>query len=177
MELEHQLNIQLEKSSQGKKVWMNIIDQFQLQKQDYVIVFPSLDSKMNYLCLLYAGQFVESKQPNKVYIITSNRTIEKAYHYFATNLAGCHVISPSEMDELLHFYKLYLFTDRLIIAAFDELPGRTLKNLAGINDISLEELISVGIYQLRKFRREDTVTYSGKDADVIQFFECIEQAT
>jgi len=146
MELEHQLNMQLVKSFEGREVWLGLVESTNLQKDDYVILFPSTDSEINYFGLVYLDQFIERVNAQRIFIITQDQFVRESCTSFSSHIIRKIDYSIVDIESLLYFYRLYKFTNNLIIVALDELPGRSLRNLLNIKEVSLKDLVKVGIY-------------------------------
>lgn len=164
------IDLQLEQARIGRQEWLGLAELLELQPNDYIILFSSQFNQLNYYALLYLNQFIAHKKPARTFIVTDNDLVMKAHSFFTDKIDGCHKLSSEDIAVILLFYRLYMFTDRLIIVALDELPGRSLGNLVGVNRITLEEIISLGIYQLRKFQPETAIQYDGDEPALLQFF-------
>lgn len=170
MTTELQLQKHLEKAMFGRALWLSLTKRLELQSQDYVLIFPSNHVKVNYYGLLYIDQFVESKKPMRTFILTDNQLVGQAYSHVTDKIAECELVSSEEMTAILNFYTLYLFSDRVIVVDIDQLSARSIGNIIGTRNITIEEIISVGIYQIRKFHPEEDIIYSGSNEQLKYFF-------
>ncbi|WP_019153829.1 hypothetical protein [Robertmurraya massiliosenegalensis] len=163
MELKTVLQEKLNFAYEGRNLWIELMKNVNFGVNDYVILMPSDDKEVNYYTLLYLNQFAEVKNVEKIYLVTFDKNIMKSYSLFINKPTQCINLSRENIEKLMNFYNLYMFTDKLIIASLDELKGRTAKNLVDKKGITLEEIISIGILQNRKFIKEDPITYTGND--------------
>jgi len=178
MNLRYELDAQLERAAQGRLLWLKLVEHNDLQLDDYVFLFPSGQKKESYYGLLYLNQFIEKKKANRIFVITDDEIVFQAAEHFTTNISIKFLYTSEEIDSIVDFYRLYKFTGQLIIVATNRLPGRTLSQLLGIHGITVEELIAVGVYQLRgfskkdfnEFRKEELIVYHGQDPSLQSFF-------
>ncbi|RRJ62287.1 hypothetical protein EHV15_04485 [Paenibacillus oralis] len=170
MDITKQLDIQFSMAEKGRRLWLGLVEDNQLDLQDYVVLFPSDQPNINYYGLLYLNQFINNKRANKTVIVTSDGTVQKAYDYFTDKVTHCYLFNNDDIDSLLNFYRLYMFTNKLIIVSLDNFSGRTLGNLLNIRGITLEEIISLGIYQLREFKQEQPISFLGSNQALKDFF-------
>ncbi|GAA4719272.1 hypothetical protein [Brevibacillus fulvus] len=171
MDLMTEVQNRLSEAYEGRRLWIALTEKLKFGNRDYVIVMPSLDAKLNYVSLLYLDQFAANKKAEKIYLVTLDEKVKKAYPLFTNRLEGCIDLSEDELNSLIKFYSLYMFTDKLVIMSFARPQGRTGENLIGKKGITLEELVSLGLYQNEEFVKEERKFYSGTDPDVAAFFQ------
>lgn len=168
MDIDKILGENIKLASLGRSLWISFIENYKLGDRDFVLLMPSANRDYNYYSLLYINQFIQEKKADKVYILTFDEKVKKSYHLFSDKTEVVH-FSREDARKLMKFYSLYMFTDKLIIASLDEPEGRTGIQLIGKKGITLEEIIAVGVFGLREFRKEKPLVYTGNDSDVISF--------
>ena len=154
MIMEQHLNLQLVRAAQGRELWLQLVEEYNIEPHEYVILFPSSQREVNSYGLLYLNQFMDTKRLDTVVLLTNDQEVHDTHRQFAENVRHSIQLSDDEIESLLYFYRLYMFTNKLIIVALDQLPGRSLAQLQNVRGITLEELVAIGIYQLREFKQE-----------------------
>ena len=56
-------------------------------------------------------------------------------------------------------YSLFEFDSRFIVASLTLPQGRNVKNLIGKNNITIEDIIAIGIYHLEDYKKETSPKY------------------
>lgn len=163
----------LQLAQKGRNWWLSFTDQYNIIGQDFVVLIPSHENKEIYAALQYITQLYETKKVQRLYLITQQKIIEKLYPLFTVEVEKCLVVSPEEMDQILSLYALYPYTDRLAVASLTLPKGRTFQNLIGKRDMTIDEIMSIGIYQNKTFVNVEKVKYEGKDEDVQVFFASV----
>ena len=111
-----------------------------------VVLFPSTDEEVNEISLKYTRKLAENKE--KIIVLTHDKQIISRAAEFEENISVVEY-SREEAEDLMRFYCLYQFTDKLIIASVTEPEGRKGSGLIGHKGISLEEVIAVGVFGMR----------------------------
>lgn len=134
------LDKSIEMAYKGREDWINLISEYNIGDRDYVVLFPKIDRAVNDIAVKYVKKLTEK---GKVLLLTHD---DNLLNISDIKGVSAKFYSREDAENLMKFYALYQFTDRLIIVSLDEPEGRTGKNLTGINGITLEELIAVGIF-------------------------------
>lgn len=168
MNIDKILDENIKRASIGRSLWISFIEKYQPEDKDFILLMPSANREYNYYSLLYIKQFIQYKKANKIYVLTFDECVKKSCYLFSDQL---EIVDFSREDarNLMKFYSLYMFTDKLIIASLDEPEGRSGKQLIGKKDITIDEIFAIGIFGLRKFHKEKPPVYTGNDSDILSF--------
>lgn len=134
------LDKSIEMAYRGREDWINLTSEYNIGDRDYVVLFPKIDREINDIAVKYVKKLTEK---GKVLLLSHDNIL---LNISGVNGLAARFYSREEAENLMKFYALYQFTDRLIIVSLDEPEGRAGKNLAGKNGITTEELIAVGIF-------------------------------
>lgn len=139
--MEKLLEESIAKARRGRESWIKLTGS--LTGDFAVVLFPSGDREINDISLKYAKKLAEQKE--KVVLLTFDEVLLAQKDSFPPDIEILRY-EREEAEELMKFYALYQFTDKLFIASLTEPEGRTGKGLIGRNGITLEELIALGIF-------------------------------
>lgn len=134
------LDKSIEMAYKGREDWINLISEFNIGDNDYVVLFPKIDREINDIAVKYVKKLTEK---GKVLLLAHDDVL---LNLSDVKGLSARFYSREDAENLMKFYALYQFTDRLIIVSLEEPEGRTGKNLTGVNGITVEELIAVGIF-------------------------------
>lgn len=124
----------------GREDWIRLISEYNIGDRDYVVLFPKIDREINDIAVKYVERLTEN---GNVLLLTHDDVLLNMNEIKGLNTK---FYSREDAENLMKFYALYQFTDRLIIVSLDEPEGRTGRNLAGKKGITLEEIIALGIF-------------------------------
>ncbi len=142
----------LEDAEKGRKLWLELKTELKFTDDTYVILFPQSGTKCNTYTIKYLPEFIGRKNAGQVVLLSYDSEVLRTDGNIAANCSGVNVISRffdrKSAECLMAYYMLQMFTDRLIIASLDEPEGRHGNNIVGINSITQEEIVKVGILGL-----------------------------
>ena len=67
---------------------------------------------------------------------------------FSEKVFSVESLSSDDADALLQYYELVEFDSRFIAASLDEPNGRNGRALIGVSNITVEEMVAIGIYKI-----------------------------
>lgn len=125
----------------GREHWLWITEKYELTENSLVVLFPDKENEINDI----AWQCIEriSDKKDKIIVLTENENISEIKNVNQV------LITRQYAEELMKFYSLYQFTDKLIIVSLDEPEGRHGKGLVGKKGITLEDMVNIGIFGLK----------------------------
>lgn len=144
---------------QGRKDWLQFVNQVRLGERDYAILFPSLNRVWNDLALLYADDFAASVKAERLFLLTHDEHVKQNGHHLSRRVAEIIPYSREQAVRLMKFYSLYMFTDQLIIASLNEPDGRDGERIVGRKGISIDEVFAVGVYRMQRFTKREWVSH------------------
>lgn len=158
-DLKEILEKDIEKAYKGRQLWIELRDKHQWGDGDYVILMPSDDKECNYYSLLYLNSFINQNKGQRAYLLTCDEGVKRNAARFSDKICDIIDFSRESAECLMKFYSLYTFTDKLIIASLNEPEGRSGLRLIGKKGLSVEEIVAIGIYGLRKFEKQADIEY------------------
>lgn len=139
----------LEEAEKGRKLWLELKMELKFTDDTYVILFPQSGTKCNTYTIKYLPEFISRKNVEQVVLLSYDSEVLSNGGKTAANGSSVNVISRffdrKSAECLMAYYMLQMFTDRLIIASLDEPEGRHGNDITGINSITQEEIVKVGI--------------------------------
>ncbi|MGG2109437.1 hypothetical protein ABFY60_02890 [Lysinibacillus pakistanensis] len=165
--------VSTEQLIEAREEWLKLVDEFSIKDIEHIVIFPYYTANFTYYSLLYLKEFATNTD-KKIYVIVDNLKVIKALAFFKLEIIPIY-LSNEKIQRLLHFYNLYMFTDQLKILSPTQPNGRSAYNLVEQGIIDIEEFISVGILQNRKFKRVPLITYDGNDAELIELFNIVRE--
>lgn len=163
-------------AAKGWLVFHNVVHKFQRRGTEYVVLFPESHNKCSYYTLLYLDKYLEKHYANRVIVLTVDDIIAKAAPLFSKRIRKIVKISMNNSRQLLQYYQLCPFDQRFLIASLSLPEGRDGLELVGKHDITLEELIVIGLLGFSEFRKLPYITYAGEDQEIADFFSCVKNA-
>ena len=136
-----------------------------------IILLPSCDREINYLSLLYLDQMLDNRKRKNAVILTRDPVVVKCAPLFSTRVLYVIPFSDEKVNNLLHYYSLFEFDKRLIVASIDKPYGRNGNVLIGKRGTTKEEVFVIGVYQINPNNRPNGPCYDGKDPEILNFLE------
>lgn len=136
-----------------------------------VVLLPSCEREINLLALLYLDSMLKSRQYVNAIILTCDPVVQKSARLFSNNIIDVISFSRKKAENLMHYYCLYEFDERFIVASLDEPNGRNGSALIGKKGTTKEEIFVIGVYRIYPFSRPKMPEYNGSDNDILGFLE------
>jgi len=144
----------------GKKVYLEIMDNFldsRMKKVDdtesAIFLFPSHDSDVNINGLIYLDEYLFRWNKSGFAIITSDlKMYQNAKKTYSDN-NEIYLIDDEQMNNLICFYRLYLFDPRIKIVSLEQPLGRRGHNLLDVKGVTKEMLVAIGVFGLIPFEK------------------------
>lgn len=156
----------------GRYLWKKILHKYSIDmNMDFIIFLPQGDPQINYYVLLYLNKFIENLERRKTFlssvgipiirrnekflILTNDIAAAQCAKVICRRVSQCVSFNITDLNKILSYYRLFPFTDRLIIGMLEGLPGRNGYNALIANGFTVEELVANGIYDFKisKFNR------------------------
>lgn len=136
----------IDKAYRGRESWINLLEEYGIDKRDYVVLFPKEQGDINSIAIRYVNKL--AKMAGKVLVLSYDVNVLNGDLY-EDNVTVIRY-EREQAEELMQFYSLYQFTDRLIIVSLDEPEGRCGGSLVGVNGITLDEMVAIGIFGMKE---------------------------
>lgn len=158
----------IRRAYKGRRWWKKLISKYQIDNTA-VILMPSKNQEDNYFALLYLDQMIESRKYDNALILTYDPVVKKCAYMFSKKIIDVKYFSREKAEDLMQYYCLYEFDNRLIIASLDEPQGRNASALIDKKGITSEEIFAAGVYRLYPVTRPKLPNYVGKDEKIRRF--------
>lgn len=173
-------NLKIEKCKLIKKtywgwyIWHKIVKKYHLKKDNSktaVVLMPKSDYENSYYALLYLDRMLYLRNFSSAIVLTEDSLITAAAKEMCQSLLAVERISEKESDALLQYYSLLNFDIRFLAASLTEPSGRNGKALVGVNGITVEELVAIGVYRIVPYVQKERPVYTGNDAKLKKFMD------
>jgi len=141
----------IEEAEKGRQSWLNLVEKYEIKNHDQVILFPSAYDDWTYFGALYIDDFLYSRDSTRAIVLCHDEKIKDCVQRFSTNSEVIH-FTRKDAEKLLALYSLYLFTDNLTILSPTEPTGRNGNSFAGTRGVTIEEVVAVTLYRLKKYK-------------------------
>ena len=136
----------------GRKVWRQLYDSQSINfGTDRIIIIPEEDKRTQYYAMLYLNKLLERLYVSNAVIVTDSQLVSDTIGLFTKKIKSVTQITKKSMDMLLKYQIVFGNSDIVTIASLDRYTGRLSEGLLGIEGITTEELIAVGVYDLSYF--------------------------
>lgn len=138
-------------ANKGKKYWKKLCQQVNLQDND-LVVFLCEETKINESILKYLPQTIKELKISKVYLIYDENFNKKLINKQVDSMFFKE-LSKEEMICIELLYRIYQFTDQLLITNFLVRDFGDIRNFEHKKNIVLEEIVSIGFLKNREFKK------------------------
>lgn len=149
------IEAKIKRAEQGREIWLNLKRECELTENTFVILFPQEDTACNAYVMKYLEDFAVRTNADRLVLLAYDKEVldlengvGSAWQTSFKNKVKTRFVSREDALQIMDYYTLQMFTDRLIIASLDEPEGRNGSNIIGINDITEEEAVAIGILGL-----------------------------
>lgn len=152
-------------SAYGNKIWKETTKL--ISENDIVLVMPENDDELNYYSLLYIDQYIEENKKKECVVITNNKKVISNYKYLSEKITRIEKLSNKKIRSLIQFYCLYKFDERVLFASLSKPNGRNAERILGKNGIRMEDIVAIGIFQLKRTKTENDLSLPQKNSKKI----------
>lgn len=139
----------------GWIVFRRCIREIDWKRRSAFIIMPSHDRSINQIGLKYLKQYLEVNFLETALIVASDLKIKNAQPASGDEISRIKYISKKDMRCLLAYYNACNPGINCIVVDIDRIPVRkNIRNLVGVNGMSLEQVVSDGIYKITKTKKE-----------------------
>ena len=150
MVLEKELEEKINLARRGRDKWLQLMGQYVIDKNTYVILFPQEKTQCNRYVLKYLPAFAEKVHASQILLLSYDEEVLKNNINCSEKIIDSVFWNRKQAEELMAYYTLQIFTNNLIIASLEEPEGRKGRNLIGINGITEEETVAIGILGIKE---------------------------
>jgi hypothetical protein len=141
----------------GRKFWMKLKKEYDIDNGVYVLLMPEDDPELNEQALLHIDDLVNHRKARGVIILTDQKQVMDTAKVHSGNILALNKVTESEIDNLLSFFELYAFTERLLIVSLTRPFGSKLYNTLGISGVTKEDLVCLSIFLIRDWTSAECV--------------------
>lgn len=159
----------------GWYVWHGLVKKYDMKGKyvnTAVILLPQNDTENCFFALLYLDRMLSLRQFDAAILLTVSPLSDELVSIFSEKVLSVELLSSNDADALLQYYELVEFDPRFIAASLDEPNGRNGRALIGVSDITVEEMVVIGIYKIIPYVQKKRPTYHGKKPEIKKFMEC-----
>ena len=136
---------ELREATSGRRLWLRLSQNYQV---DRYILMPHMTSDYNDYAIEYIDAYLHKEGLHSAIFVSSNQAVldrlsvyDGAYEVSATYMAH------SQIMDMMRFYALYPFSDKVIIISLT-IPYDTCgENLLGVEGVTRRELFCYDIYR------------------------------
>ncbi len=137
-----------------------------------IILFPESEGKVNYFGLLYLDEHLVRNLKKEALIVTSCPGVAKVADLFTSKIKDIVILSDDDMESLISYLKLTEDDSKFVIVSLTNPVTRNAKNLVGVKDLTIEQIIAVGIYFIIPYRQiVRKFEYSSNDPSVMEIMK------
>jgi len=157
-------------AEEGNREWIALYKDYAIGVVDYICFIPFYSDTFTYYSLLYLKEFSEKCNENKIFVITDHPIVEKVINHLNMKVTLIS-LETNKLYNLLNYYNLYMFSDKLYIFSPILPSNRTAYHLVEQGLIDIEEFISIAILKNNNFERASKWKYDGNDQQLVDFFK------
>lgn len=129
-EIEKRLNEKLDIAEEGRQLWEDLINKFQIKENEYIILFPTKNEEYNKAGIELLEDFLNGKKSNRAVVLSCYDEIINSTDF--SDKVETSFISEEDIYKLITIYRLYMFTNQLYIISLDVLDEDFEKKLISL---------------------------------------------
>lgn len=142
----------------GSRLWAGLARKYKVDQGVYVLLMPEDDVELNAAALKRIDDLVADRRAQGVVLVSDSSSPAPIGSELgdpgadpSPNIFGTESWTASQIDALIAFYELCSITDRLLIVSLTKPFGNGLHRLLGREDVTKEDLVSLGCLRLRSY--------------------------
>jgi hypothetical protein len=139
----------------GRTFWLKLTRKYYAENGIFVLLMPEDDRELNELALLHIGDLLTYRKASGVVILTDKTWIIENAETYSKQIIAVEKISKKEIDNLLSFYELYAFTERLCVVSLTKPFGSKLHNALGAEGVTKEDIVCLSIFLIRDWTNSE----------------------
>lgn len=133
--------------------WESLKNLVELKDNERVVFFPESDEKVNHYGMLYMDTFLMRNDAQKAIVIYQDESVKEQILNYSDNVRKCIFYNLEKMNRFITLYSLYPIDSRIKVISLDRPFCRNGSRLLGVNNITVEQLIAIGVYAIIPFDR------------------------
>jgi len=135
----------------GRRIWLRLKRIYQIDKGLYVLLMPESDQELNDQALRHIDDLIAHRRARGVLILTCDEWVMKNAKEYCSEIVEVLQISCRKVEQLLSAYEFYNFSERFLVVSLIRPYGRNLFQAVGVNGVTKEDLICLGIFLIRNW--------------------------
>ncbi|MDR2554235.1 MAG: hypothetical protein LBC64_02295 [Fibromonadaceae bacterium] len=138
----------------GRRQWFKIKKKYDIENGKYVLLMPENDRELNETALKHVDDLLKYRKGKSVLILSTDNWVLENAKNFSNNILDVVKITEKQMDNYCYYY-YYYFSERFLIVSFTKPYGNVLFKADGINRVTKEDLICLGIFLIRSWESKE----------------------
>lgn len=137
------------RACRGKKIWKKIRKEYEIDRFTQIVIMPEGEKKLNKTAMEYMPYMLERRSARRAVIIKPKQDIADVFNGYETLKSQYCYLPPGEIENLLHYYEMYVFSPNVSIISYTKPNGNTLYKFIGRKGINTTDAVCLGMYCLR----------------------------
>lgn len=138
---------------EAEKEWRSLLHITRPKHNDRIVLFPTRDDECNLHGMRYLDTFLQRENARSAVIVTVENRVKREIQNYSDHIKSIIEIEDSQALDLVSLYELHVFDGRFVVVALDMPSSRNGSSLVGYKDITVEQLVAIGIYSIIPFRQ------------------------
>jgi hypothetical protein len=130
----------------GRRLWAGLERKYKVDQGVYVLLMPEDDAELNAAALGHVEDLVADRRARGV-VLVGEGSMSKP----GPGIVGTESWTERQIDELIAYYELHNFSERLLIVSLTKPFGNGLHRLLGRQGVNKEDLVCLGCLRLRSY--------------------------
>ena len=152
MTIEEKMERRINQARKGREKWLQLKENYKIDKSTYIILFPEEKTQCNKYTLKYLPFFSKKLSIKHIILLSYDKEVLNTKIDCPDLICESIFWTHSQAEELMAYYMVQIFTENFIIASLDLPEGRKAGNIIGINGVTEEEVVSVGILGIKELQ-------------------------
>jgi hypothetical protein len=135
----------------GRRMWLRLQREYDVDDGVFVLLMPEDDRELNEQALRHIDDLTLYRRARGVVILTDKPWLRENAAAYSEKILAVRDLTAREIDDLLSFYELYAFSERLLVVSLTKPYGSKLRNTLGIQGVTKEDLVCLCIFLLRNW--------------------------
>ncbi len=139
-------------AQQAQSEWNALLHLTKAKPDDSIILFPGTDHECNFQGMRYLDTYMQRINTKRAIILTVDSFVKNSIGNYSDNISSIIEISQEQAQGFIALYQLRIFDDRFIVVSLNQPFCRNAEGMIGIKDITVEQLVAIGVYSIIPFR-------------------------
>lgn len=138
----------------GRAVWMRLCKRYDIDNGAYVVAFVEDDQALNQVALAHVRDLIADRRARGVVVVTDQEWVAEEAGNVTDGVLAVEFLAEREIEFLISFYELYVFTPRLFFVSLTRPSENRLWKMVGVNGLTLTDLVCLSMYRIRGWSGE-----------------------